>query len=183
MAKKKASEEIKETSLEEELQEEIITEEKEEENPLVVENEALKLEVASLKDQLLRNQAELQNFKRRMTDERIKDRKYAVSELVKNLLSTIDNFEMGLQKEKNGGKIKAELKGFELIHRDLLNLLEQEGLKEVEALNQPFNPQVHQAVMTEKVEGMDKNIVVEVYQKGYLFKERLLRPAMVKVSE
>ena len=152
-------------------------------NPLEEENKALKSEVEQFKDQLLRNQAELQNFKRRMNDERIKDRKFAISEVVKYLLAPLDNFEIGLANEKQDGKLKPELKGFEMIRRDFMNILESQGLKEVEALNQPFDPNYHQAVVKEETEGVEPNIVVEVYQKGYMFKDRLLRPAMVKVSE
>ena len=179
MAKKsvKKDEEIKQ----EETVEETVSDE--EVNPLEEENQSLKQEVETLKDKLLRNQAELQNFKRRMNDERIKDRKFALAELVKALLSPIDNFEIGLQNEVVDGKLKPELKGFDMIRRDIMKILEDEGLKEIEALNQPFDPSYHQAVITEKTEGVDPNIVTEVYQKGYMFKDRLLRPAMVKVSE
>ncbi len=182
MAKKAVKkDEEKETQAPEEIIEE--TEVEEDVHPLEAENQALKEEIESLKDRLLRNQAELQNFKRRMNEERIKDRKFALSELVQSLLSPLDNFEIGLQNEVNKGKLKPEFKGFEMIRRDFMERLESEGLKEVEALNQPFDPNYHQAVMTEKVEGVEPNTVIEVYQKGYVFKDRLLRPAMVKVSE
>ncbi|MFP4078344.1 MAG: nucleotide exchange factor GrpE [Candidatus Izemoplasmataceae bacterium] len=143
----------------------------------------LEEEVRSLKEQLLRNQAELQNFKRRMTEEKIKERKFANVELVKALLPVIDNLEIALEKEKDNKAIKKSLKGFEMIRRDLMKALKNSGLKEIEALNQPFDPNYHQAVMKEKKEDVESDIVIEEFQKGYLFKDRLVRPAMVKVSE
>uniref|UniRef100_UPI0031B5A320 nucleotide exchange factor GrpE n=1 Tax=Methanocalculus natronophilus TaxID=1262400 RepID=UPI0031B5A320 len=78
--------------------------------------EALKLEVEAMKEKMLRNQAELQNFKRRMNDERIKERKFANAEFAKSLLPILDNFDLALQKEKES----SNLKGFEMIQRDLL---------------------------------------------------------------
>lgn len=181
MTKKTEKKDAKQESPE--IEETKVTEETEEENPLLLENASLKEEVEILKDKLLRNQAELQNFKRRMNEERIKDRKFALAELIKALLTPIDNFEIGLSNEFKDGKLKPELKGFEMIRRDIMEILENEGLKEIEALNQPFDPNYHQAVLTEKVDAVEPNIVIEVYQKGYIFKDRLLRPAMVKVSE
>ncbi len=144
---------------------------------------ALEEEVASMKEQLLRNQAELQNFKRRMTDEKIKERKFANVELIKALLPVIDNFDIALEKEKDNKDFKKTLKGFQMIRRDLMKALSDSGLKEVEALHKPFDPNYHQAVMKEPKEDVESDIVIEEFQKGYLFKDRLVRPAMVKVSE
>ncbi len=145
--------------------------------------DALETEVSSLKEQLLRNHAELQNFKRRNEDARIKERKFANQELMKSLLPVIDNFDLAFDKEKENEQLKGALKGFEMIYNSLKQTLEAHGLKEVEALNLPFDPNYHQAVMTEAHDELDSNTVIEVYQKGYLYKDRLLRPAMVKVSE
>lgn len=155
-------------------------------DPLEEKDEKIKTleeEVKNLKEQLLRNQAELQNFKRRMTEEKIKERKFANVELVKALLPVIDNLDIALEKEKGNKDIKKALKGFEMIRRDLMKALKDSGLKEIEALNQPFDPNYHQAVMKEQKEDVDSDIVIEEFQKGYLFKDRLVRPAMVKVSE
>ncbi|MFW5913626.1 MAG: nucleotide exchange factor GrpE [Bacillota bacterium] len=155
-------------------------------DPLEEKDEKIKTleeEVKNLKEQLLRNQAELQNFKRRMTEEKIKERKFANVELVKALLPVIDNLDIALEKERENKDIKKVLKGFEMIRRDLMKALKDSGLKEIEALHQPFDPNYHQAVMKEKKEDVDSDIVIEEFQKGYLFKDRLVRPAMVKVSE
>ncbi|MFU8786886.1 MAG: nucleotide exchange factor GrpE [Candidatus Izemoplasmataceae bacterium] len=183
MSKKKA--EDKDLQKEETVEE--IIEETQDETVTEVETtsneEALKEEIQSLKDQLLRNQAELQNFKRRMNEERIKDRIFANVDLVKKLMTPLDNLEIGLMNESDNGEIKPYAKGFEMIRRDLMETLKEEGLNEIDALNKPFDPTLHQAVAKEKRDGVESNLVIEVYQKGYTFKDRLIRPSMVKVSE
>lgn len=182
MTKKKKETENLDEMKESTNQEEVLEEENEAQEE-ISEVDQLKEEVQSLKDQLLRNQAELQNFKRRMNEERIKDRIFANVDLVKKLITPLDNLELGLLNETEDGKIKPYAKGFEMIRRDLMEALKEEGLKEIEATLEPFNPTLHQAVATEKRDDLDPNTIIEVYQKGYQFKERLIRPAMVKVSE
>jgi molecular chaperone GrpE len=179
MTKKKKEAETMEEKNDSVETEEILEDETEE----LSEVDQLKQEVANLKDQLLRNTAELQNFKRRMNDERIKDRIFANVELVKKLITPLDNLELGLLNETEDGKIKPYAKGFEMIRRDLMDALKEEGLKPIEGTLEAFNPNLHQAVATEKRDDLEPNTIVEVYQKGYQFKERLIRPAMVKVSE
>ena len=144
--------------------------------------EILNAEIDNLKDQLLRNQAELINFKRRNNDERIKDRKYANLELIRALLPALDTFETALQKEHENQAMKPLLKGFEMIHRDIFKVLKDAGLAPIEAIGEPFDPNIHQAVMQEAKDGVAPNIVTEEFQKGYMYKDRLLRPSMVKVS-
>lgn len=144
---------------------------------------ALKGEIASLEDRLLRNEAELQNFKRRMTEERIKDRKYARIDLIRDLLSPLDNFERGLEKESSNDALKKHIKGFDMILKEILETLKKDGLETIEAEGVPFDPTVHHAVAKEPTEGVESDHVIEVYQKGYKYKDRVIRPAMVKVSE
>jgi molecular chaperone GrpE len=174
LTKKKQTQEeeaVKEETLEEPVEEPV--------DQLTV----LQEEIQTLNDRLLRNQAELQNFKRRINEERIRDRKYANLDLVKKLLTPLDNFELGLMNEMEDGKLKAHAKGFEMIRRDLMDALKQEGLEVLNPENQPFDPNYHQAVSKEPAEGVEPNTIIEVYQKGYRFKDRVIRPAMVKVSE
>lgn len=146
------------------------------------EKKQLKEEIETLNDQLLRNQAELQNFKRRMNEERIRERKFANAELVKSLLPVLDNFEIALKKERENGS-EATVKGFEMIRRDFYQTLKDAGLEEIDAEGEEFDPKLHQAVMKEPRDDVEDNTVVEELQKGYLFKDRLLRASMVKVSE
>ena len=143
----------------------------------------LKEEVAHLQDRLLRNEAELQNFKRRMSEERIKDRKYASIDLIRDLLNPLDNFERGLQIETSNDAVKKHLKGFDMVLKDIIETMKKDGLETIEAEQVPFDPNIHHAVAKEQADDVESNHVIEVYQKGYKYKDRVIRPAMVKVSE
>ena len=134
---------------------------------------------ASTNDEII--QAEMMNFKRRKEDEVINFKKYANEDILKQLLLIVDNFERALKLENEDNK--EFLKGFHMIYTSVLNILKENEVIEIEALNQEFNPELHQAVLTEKVEGIKEGIVIEVLQKGYKYKDRVLRPSMVKVSE
>lgn len=156
------------------------------ETPLEIkEKEIVKLnaEVTALKDQLLREQAELVNFKRRITDEKIKDRKFANASLLKSLLPVIDHLEAALKVEGAKEDFKPFLPNFQKLHENFLTALKESGLEPIEALDKPFDPTLHEAVMQESKEGVDPGMVTEEFQKGYRYHERILRPAMVKVSE
>lgn len=139
--------------------------------------------VEDYKDQHLRNQAELQNFKRRMTEEKIKDRQFANVDIMKKLLPVIDHLEAALENEGHKESFQPFLKGFQMIHKNLLEALTSEGLQVIEALEQPFDPSLHEAVMTEEHPSLPSQTVIQEFQKGYKFKDRLLRATMVKVSE
>ena len=145
--------------------------------------EQLEHEVKDLKDKLLRNAAELENFKKRMNQERINDRKFASKTLIGDLLSPLDQFDRVVNMPTENDLLKNFLIGFKMINDSIYQVLNQDGLKEIEALNQPFDPKYHYAV--EKIHDADKpdGINVEVIQKGYLYKDQLLRPAMVKINE
>lgn len=156
------------------------------ETPLEIkEKEIVKLnaEVTALKDQLLREQAELVNFKRRITDEKIKDRKFANASLLKSLLPVIDHLEAALKVEGAKEDFKPFLPNFQKLHENFLTALKESGLEPIEAQDKPFDPTLHEAVMQESKDGVDPGIVTEEFQKGYRYHERILRPAMVKVSE
>lgn len=136
-------------------------------------------EVAELKDRLLRTQAEFQNFRRRSEKERLEFSQYAGMEAVRELLPILDDFERALGVECADAKY---VKGMQLIHQRFADLLKKLGLEPIEAKGQPFDPNLHHAVeMTETEEAPD-HTVLEEYQKGYNFKGRLLRAAMVKVA-
>lgn len=143
----------------------------------------LEEEVKDLKDQLLRNAAELENFKKRMMQERINDRKYASTNLLHDLLTPLDQFDKVVNMETDNDLLKNFLIGFKMINDQFMNVLESEGVKEIEALNQMFDPKVHHAVEKTSDKEKDNGIVLEVLQKGYMYKERILRPSMVKVNE
>jgi len=143
--------------------------------------EELKRQLKEEKEKSLRIQAEMINFRKRKEDEVANMYKYANEDILKNMLGIIDNFERALSMENEENK--EFLKGFHMIYTSILKIMEDNEVKEIEALDIPFDPSVHQAVMTEHVEGKEPGIVIQVLQKGYKYKERVLRPSMVKVSE
>ena len=152
-------------------------------NHLYEENQALKKENAELKDQLLRNLAELENFKKRTNEERIKDRKYALADFLMQLIDTLDIFDKAVNKQTDDEKLKQFLDGFVMIDNSFKQILERNGVKQIEALGKPFDPAYHSAIETVEVEGTESNIVVEELMTGYIYKDRVLRPSMVKVSK
>ena len=121
------------------------------------------------------------NIKKRSDDTLAMYRKYANEDILKSLLPIIDNFERALSMENDENR--EFLKGFAMIYTNILNILEANEVKEIVSLNETFDPEVHQAVLTEKSEDVESGIVIEVLQKGYKYKDKVLRPAMVKVSE
>jgi len=143
----------------------------------------LQAEVTRLSDQLLRNQAELQNFKKRMNDERIKANKYRSQYLATAILPALDTFEHAISAPTDDETIKNFLVGFEMIHKQFIESLASEGVEIIEAVGKPFDPNYHQAVMQEEVEGTKPGIVLAEMQKGYKLKDRVIRPSMVKVSQ
>lgn len=147
--------------------------------------ERLTNENAALQDKVLRLNAEMQNMRKRYEDEIARLHKYEGEDLAKNLLITIDNFERAIKLDDNDltDELSKFLSGFKMIYTNLLNLLDSKEIKVIDCLNKEFDPNFMEAVLTEKIEGVEKNQVIEVLQKGYMYKDKLLRPAMVKVSE
>ncbi|MEX2415508.1 MAG: nucleotide exchange factor GrpE [Paenibacillaceae bacterium] len=130
----------------------------------------------------LRVQADFDNFRRRSRQEKEEFAKYASSKLIEQLLPVLDNFERALATGRETTDTESLLKGVDMIFRLLSQVLEQEGLKPIEAVGQPFDPEFHQAIMqVESAEHVEGTIVEEI-QKGYNLKDKILRPAMVKVS-
>lgn len=131
---------------------------------------------------LLRVQADYDNFRRRTVKEKEELAQYATSKLVTELLPVLDNFERALSTTPAGAESEAFAKGVNMIFRQLEGALKAEGLTAMETVGQPFNPEYHQAIMQVESEEYEEGIVTEEVQKGYLLKNKVLRPAMVKVS-
>jgi molecular chaperone GrpE len=130
----------------------------------------------------LRVQADFDNFRRRARQEKEEFAKYASLKLIEQLLPIVDNFERALQSSRETSDFEALAKGLDMTSRQLAQVLEQEGLRPMESVGQPFNPEYHQAIMQVESEEHEEGIVVEEVQKGYMLKDKVLRPAMVKVS-
>ena len=134
-------------------------------------------------DRLLRVSAELDNYKKRVDREMIDFRKYASERVFQALLPIIDNFERALAAaEEDPTNTKQLLEGLELIHNDLIKMLDQFNVTPINALGKPFDPQYHQAMMRQESADIDPNMVVSEITKGYMFHDRLLRPSCVIVS-
>ncbi len=142
-------------------------------------------ELEELRDRHLRLAADYENFKRRALKERQDLFNSATENLIKELLPAVDNLERALEHARQGEQAtenKAVVEGVELTHRSLLKALEKFGVTVVEAEGREFDPQVHEAVRQVPAPDQPPGRVVEVLQKGYLLKDRLLRPALVAVS-
>ena len=137
------------------------------------------------KNKLLRVSAEMQNMKRRYEEEISKIYKYEGETFIKKTLGILDNFERAISMDDDNleDEVSKFLNGFKLIYNELKKNLEDTGVSEIKCLDEPFNPESMEAVMTEVVEGKESGIVTCVMLKGYKYNDKVIRPAMVKVSE
>lgn len=152
----------------------------EDENDPVAELEA-KLEQSE--EKYLRLYAEFENYKKRTRQELDTERTYRAQSVLRDILPAIDNIERALAQQGESDEFKSLHKGVEMIYESLLHSLKENGLEVIEALDAPFDPNLHQAVMQDSDSSKDSGIVLEELQKGYKLKERVLRPSMVKVNE
>lgn len=133
-------------------------------------------------ERLLRLQAEFDNYKKRTLKEKQADQKYKAQELVTALLPVLDNFERALQ-VKATEETKSLLDGITMVYRQFLDALKEQGVSVIESVGKEFDPNFHHAVMQAEVEDKPSNTVIEELQKGYMLKDRVIRPAMVKVNK
>ena len=137
---------------------------------------------ANLKNELLKDRAELENFKRRMNEERIKDRKYANQEVFSEIINVLDIFDKAVSMKTEEPMLKNFLIGFEMINGQFSTILENYGVKKIKAIGEKFDPMYHSAIETVETADTEPGIVLEEVMTGYLYKDRVLRPSMVKVS-
>ena len=130
----------------------------------------------------LRLRADFDNYRRRIQMEGETKEKYRAQSLISNILPALDNFERALNIEVSDDQ-GSLLKGMQMVHSSLLEALKGEGLEVIEAVEQSFDPHLHQAVIQVSEEGVESNTVIEEFQKGYRLKDRVIRPSMVKVNE
>lgn len=139
-------------------------------------------EIADLKDKLLRQQAEFVNFRNRTEKEKSQMFEVGAKSMLEKILPVIDNFERGLAVLSEEQKQEPFAQGMEKTYRQMMTALEAAGVKQIEAVGQPFNPDFHNAVMHVDDDSVGENIVVEDFQKGYLYHDSVLRFSMVKVA-
>ena len=147
--------------------------------------ELLSNRIQELNDALLRSQAELINYKKRKDEETARTLKYAEKDILEGFLPILDNFERAISMDDNnfGDQISKFLEGFRMVYNQTKSLLEKFEVKEIDCLGKEFDPTYEQAVVVDKDETKESGVVLEVLQKGYTYKDRVLRIAMVKVNE
>lgn len=145
------------------------------------EKEELRSANLELKEKVLRITAEMQNMRRRYDLDMQSLYKYDGYDLVEKLLPILDNFDRALKIKTEGSE--KFLEGFNMIYENLISILSSKGITELDCLNKKFDPNIMNAVVTEVNNELEENTVLEVLQKGYMYNDRLIRPAMVKVSE
>ena len=150
-----------------------------------LEIEKLTLENQSLQDKVLRVTAEMQNMRRRMEEEKSQLLKYEGEDLIKMILPVADNFEraIGVNEDNFSEDIIKYLNGFKMIYSNLSNTLQSYQVEAIDCLNQPFDANSMEAVMVEENSDVEPNTVIQVLQKGYTYKGKVIRHAMVKVSK
>ncbi|MFV0381380.1 MAG: nucleotide exchange factor GrpE [Breznakia sp.] len=152
--------------------------------------DALKEEILTLKEELgnMKNEyykafADTENVRKRLLADAEMQRKYRIQSFAQEILPAIDNLERAIAFEAKDDDVKHYVDGIQMIYQQLKTSLEHEGVTTIEALEKPFDPKVHQALIGEKVEDVEPGVVVEEIQKGYMLKDRVLRASLVKVSE
>lgn len=148
-------------------------------------NEAFN-KISELEDKLIRKDAEMVNYRKRKEDEVNKMLKFCHEDMIKDILPIMDNFERAIVEDENSELSDSEKNyrnGIKMIYSHLANVLEKFDVKPIDGSNKPFDPVYHNAIMLEKREGVKPGMVIEVLQKGYLLKDKVIRTAMVRVSE
>ncbi|WP_307473264.1 nucleotide exchange factor GrpE [Cytobacillus purgationiresistens] len=143
----------------------------------------LESKLADAENRYLRLQADFDNSRRRAKLDREASEKYRSQSLISDLLPAIDNFERALQTQADNDQVNSLKQGMEMVYRSLVEALKKEGAEQIESVGKEFDPHIHQAVMQVEDDQFESNIVVEEFQKGYMLKDRVIRPAMVKVNQ
>jgi len=143
----------------------------------------LQTELASMKDQLARSMAEFQNFRRRNQEQAVQLRQFATENFVTALLPVLDNFERTVAHAQQGASAEQLVVGVAAVERQLKSILEGQNVRRIEAVGQPFDPEVHEAIAMEASEEHEANTVIIEVEAGYKMGDRLIRPSRVKVAQ
>ncbi|MBC8080202.1 MAG: nucleotide exchange factor GrpE [Gorillibacterium sp.] len=151
-------------------------------NAPLSELDQVRQELKEAQERTLRVQADFDNFRRRTRQDKEEFAKYASSKVMEGIIPVVDNFERALGASRETQDFDSLMKGIEMTFRQLEQLLEQEGVKSMETVGQPFNPEFHQAIMQVDSDEHEEGMIVEEVIKGYMLRDKVIRPAMVKVS-
>lgn len=182
-----AKEVHEETEIIEEVEDDKLDKKKEkkksEKQKLAEEIETLKLENLRLNEKSLRAIADAENFKKRMLTERDNEKKYSNQYLIEELLPALDQLKLIVNLEVEDPNLKNYLIGFKMISDQIFNILEKDGLKQIITKDQKFDPKYHYATEKQSDKSKEEHIILATTQTGYMYKERIIRPAMVIVNE
>lgn len=145
--------------------------------------QTLEKDYEALKEKMLRLTAEYDNFRKRTQREKAADLKYKAQDLATDLVPVVDTFDRALQLKPDENSIDSFYEGMEMIYRQLMQALSQAGVEEIKTEGETFDPNFHQAVMQVEDDQYESQAIVETLQKGYRLKDRIIRPAMVKVNQ
>ncbi|MBQ9986756.1 MAG: nucleotide exchange factor GrpE [Erysipelotrichales bacterium] len=179
----KVEEIVEESEVVEEATVEVVDEATAKIEELTKEIEELKRQLTEAKNDYYKAYADAENRKKRLQQDFDTNMKYRIQSFALDILPAIDNFERALSTPTEDEALKNYQVGFKMIYDQLMGALKKEGVEQIEALDKPFDPNFHNAIMAEKVEGVESDMVIQEFQKGYILKDRLIRPSMVKVSE
>jgi len=140
-------------------------------------------EIENYKDRLLRKAAEFENYKRRVENDQLNLLIYAAESLIIKLLPVIDDFERSLVHLKDAKDVDSIKDGIKLVYDKLMKMLEDQGVKPIDAVGKPFDVHYHEAIMQRKADNVEPHTVIEEFEKGYLYKDRVIRHTKVAVSE
>ena len=186
--KDKNKEKIEEKKME---SEETVNDEKLEEDKIGVQEKidledklkSTEQELEGYKDRLLRKAAEFENYKRRVENDQFNLLRYAAESLIIKLLPVIDDFERSLIHIKDAKDVDSIKDGIKLVYDKLMKMLEDQGVKSIDAVGKPFDVHYHEAIMQRKADNVEPHTVIEEFEKGYLYKDRVIRHSKVAVSE
>ncbi len=140
-------------------------------------------QIDELKDRLMRQMAEFDNYRKRTEKEKTQNYEIGASDFIVKILPVVDNFERGLQGLSEEEKAGSFAQGVEMIYKQLTKVLEDSGVTVIEAAGQEFDPMLHNAVMQQPSEEVESGHIIQEFQKGYKYKERVIRHSMVMVAE
>lgn len=145
----------------------------------------LKEENIKMQEEVLVAKADLINYRKRKDEEISRMLKFCNEDLIKQILPILDNFERAIKLDDDNleDEVSKFLEGFKMIYCNMQNVMGNFEVKAIDGANKPFDPVYHNAIMVEQKEGVEPGMVLEVLQKGYIYKDKVIRPAMVKVSE
>ena len=144
---------------------------------------SLEKEIGDYKDKFLRKAAEFENYKRRVENDQVNLLKYAAESVIIKLLPVIDDFERSLVHIKDAKDVESIAEGIKMVYDKLMKILADQGVKPIEAVGKPFDVHYHEAIMQMNAENAEPHTVVEEFEKGYMYKDRVIRHTKVAVSE